>query len=148
MSTSYYVETIERITEQMLTEEIISDVNKIQSDADDTIKNTRDDAVDTIENIKTEAINEIPNIEQDALTFIADQKRDMIITLAETGIRGQLRQIDADADVIYKKLLNVAPDTEAEIEQNIRTMIVNDKYSIVFVNDGNGNITAMLRKAV
>lgn len=38
MSTAYHVETIERITEQMLTEEVISDVNKIMWDADTQVK--------------------------------------------------------------------------------------------------------------
>lgn len=154
MSTAYHVETIERITEQMLTEEVISDVNKIMLDADTQIKNIKTDAVNEIEKITPEAVNTINKIEQDALKYISDEKRDMIFTLGENdadgnpAVRGKLRKIDADTTAIYNKLLDVAPNTEAKIQQNIRIMI-NEDYDIELVNDGNGNITVNLaRRAV
>lgn len=154
MSTAYHVETIERITEQMLTEEVVSDVNKIMLDADTQIKNIKTEAVNEIEKITPEAVNTINKIEQDALKYISDEKRDMIFTLGENdadgnpAVRGKLRKIDADTTAIYNKLLDVAPNTEAKIQQNIRIMI-NEDYDIELVNDGNGNITVNLaRRAV
>lgn len=154
MSTAYHVETIERITEQMLTEEVISDVNKIMLDADTQIKNIKTDAVNEIEKITPEAVNTINKIEQDALKYISDEKRDMIFTLGENdadgnpAVRGKLRKIDADTTAIYNKLLDVAPNTEAKIQQNIRIMI-NEDYDIELVNDGNGNITVnLVRRSV
>lgn len=154
MSTAYHVETIERITEQMLTEEVISDVNKIMWDADTQIKNIKTDAVNEIEKITPEAVNTINKIEQDALRYISDEKRDMIFTLGENdangnpAVRGKLRKIDADTTAIYNKLLDVAPNTEARIQQNIRIMI-NEDYDIELVNDGNGNVTVnLVRRAV
>lgn len=154
MSTAYHVETIERITEQMLTEEVISDVNKIMWDADTQVKKIKTDAVNEIEKITPEAVNTINKIEQDALKYISDEKRDMIFTLGENdaygnpAVRGKLRKIDADTTAIYNKLLDVAPNTEAKIQQNIRIMI-NEDYDIELVNDGNGNITVNLaRRAV
>lgn len=154
MSTAYHVETIERITEQMLTEEVISDVNKIMWDADTQIKNIKTDAVNEIEKITPEAVNTINKIEQDALKYISDEKRDMIFTLGENdadgnpAVRGKLRKIDADTTAIYNKLLDVAPNTEAKIQQNIRIMI-NEDYDIELVNDGNGNISVnLVRRAV
>lgn len=154
MSTAYHVETIERITEQMLTEEVISDVNKIMWDADTQIKNIKTDAVNEIEKITPEAVNTINKIEQDALKYIASEKRDMIFTLDENdadgnpAVRGKLRKIDADTTAIYNKLLDVAPNTEAKIQQNIRIMI-NEDYDIELVNDGNGNVTVnLVRRAV
>ena len=154
MSTAYHVETIERITEQMLTEEVISDVNKIMWDADTQIKNIKTDAVNEIEKITPEAVNTINKIEQDALKYISDEKRDMIFTLGENdangnpAVRGKLRKIDADTTAIYNKLLDVAPNTEAKIQQNIRIMI-NEDYDIELVNDGNGNVTVnLVRRAV
>lgn len=154
MSTAYHVETIERITEQMLTEEVISDVNKIMWDADTQIKNIKTDAVNEIEKITPEAVNTINKIEQDALKYIASEKRDMIFTLGENdadgnpAVRGKLRKIDADTTAIYNKLLDVAPNTEAKIQQNIRIMI-NEDYDIELVNDGNGNVTInLVRRAV
>lgn len=154
MSTAYHVETIERITEQMLTEEVISDVNKIMWDADTQIKNIKTDAVNEIEKITPEAVNTINKIEQDALKYIASEKRDMVFTLGENdadgnpAVRGKLRKIDADTTAIYNKLLDVAPNTEAKIQQNIRIMI-NEDYDIELVNDGNGNVTVnLVRRAV
>lgn len=154
MSTAYHVETIERITDQMLTEEIISDVNKIMWDADTQIKNIKTDAVNEIEKITPEAVNTINKIEQDTLKYISDEKRDMIFTLGENdangnpAVRGKLRKIDADTTAIYNKLLDVAPNTEAKIQQNIKIMI-NEDYDIELVNDGNGNVTVnLVRRAV
>lgn len=154
MSTAYHVETIERITEQMLTEEVISDVNKIMLEADTQIKKIKTDAVNEIEKITPEAVNTINKIEQDALKYIASEKRDMVFTLGENdadgnpAVRGKLRKIDADTTAIYNKLLDVAPNTEAKIQQNIRIMI-NEDYDIELVNDGNGNITVnLVRRAV
>lgn len=154
MSTAYHVETIERITEQMLTEEVVSDVNKIMWDADTQIKNIKTDAVNEIEKITPEAVNTINKIEQDALKYISDEKRDMIFTLGENdangnpAARGKLRKIDDDTTAIYNKLLDVAPNTEAKIQQNIRIMI-NEDYDIELVNDGNGNVTVnLVRRAV
>lgn len=88
MSTAYHVETIERITEQMLTEEVISDVNKIMWDADTQVKKIKTDAVNEIEKITPEAVNTINKIEQDALKYIASEKRDMIFTLGENDADG------------------------------------------------------------
>ena len=154
MSTAYHVETIERITEQMLTEEAISGVNKIMLDADTQIKNIKTYTVNEIEKITSEAVNTINKIEQDALKYISDEKRDMIFTLGENdadgnlAVRGKLRKIDADTTAIYNKLLDVAPNTEAKIQQNIRIMI-NEDYDIELVNDGNGNISVnLVRRAV
>lgn len=154
MSTAYHVETIERITEQMLTEEVVSDVNKIMWDADTQVKKIKTDAVNEIEKITPEAVNTINKIEQDALKYIASEKRDMVFTLGENdadgnpAVRGKLRKIDADTTAIYNKLLDVAPNTEAKIQQNIRIMI-NEDYDIELVNDGNGNITVnLVRRAV
>lgn len=152
MSTAYHVETIERITEQMLTEEVISDVNKIMWDADTQVKKIKTDAVNEIEKITPEAVNTINKIEQDALKYIASEKRDMIFTLGENdadgnpAVRGKLRKIDTDTTAIYNKLLDVASNTEAKIQQNIRIMIVNDGYAIELVNDGSGNIAVNLAR--
>nr|DAR55776.1 MAG TPA: hypothetical protein [Caudoviricetes sp.] len=152
MSTAYHVETIERITEQMLTEEVVSDVNKIMWDADTQIKKIKTDAVNEIEKITPEAVNTINKIEQDALKYIASEKRDMIFTLGENdadgnpAVSGKLRKIDTDTAAIYNKLLDVATNTEAKIQQNIRIMIVNDSYAIELVNDGSGNIAVNLAR--
>ena len=133
MSTAYHVETIERITEQMIEEEISNDVEQIRTDADKKINAIRDEAVKTIKATKDENS-----------TYTAAEKRDMILKFGD--MREQLNQIDSDTDAIYQKIVPIASNKEAEIENDIRTMIVNNGFSIDISNDGKGNITAKMRR--
>lgn len=122
MSTAYYVETIERITEQMLVEEVL----------------------DETENIKTDTIEQVDKIKDAAIDYITKQQRDLINKLAETGIRKELRQIDSDTTAIYNNLQKIVPNTDAKIENTIRNKIVSNGYSISLNNDGSGNIAVVL----
>lgn len=122
MSTAYHVETIERITEQMLVEEVL----------------------DETENIKTDTIEQVDKIKDAAIDYITKQQRDLINKLAETGIRKELRQIDSDTTAIYNNLQKIVPNTDAKIENTIRNKIVRNGYSISLNNDGSGNVTVGL----
>lgn len=122
MSTAYYVETIERITEQMLVEEVL----------------------DETENIKTDTIEQVDKIKDAAIDYITKQQRDLINKLAETGIRKELRQIDSDTTAIYNNLQKIVPNTDAKIENTIRNKIVSNGYSISLNNDGSGNVAVVL----
>lgn len=122
MSTAYHVETIERITEQMLVEEVL----------------------DETENIKTDTIEQVDKIKDAAIDYITKQQRDLINKLAETGIRKELRQIDSDTTAIYNNLQKIVPNTDAKIENTIRNKIVSNGYSISLNNDGSGNIAVVL----
>lgn len=122
MSTAYHVETIERITEQMLVEEVL----------------------DETENIKTDTIEQVDKIKNAAIDYITKQQRDLINKLAETGIRKELRQIDSDTTAIYNNLQKIVPNTDAKIENTIRNKIVSNGYSISLNNDGSGNVTVIL----
>lgn len=122
MSTAYYVETIERITEQMLVEEVL----------------------DETENIKTDTIEKVDKIKDAAIDYITKQQRDLINKLAETGIRKELRQIDSDTTAIYNNLQKIVPNTDAKIENTIRNKIVSNGYSISLNNDGSGNVAVVL----
>ena len=133
MSTAYYVETIERITEQMIEEEISNDTEQIRTDADEKINAIKDDAVKTIE-----------TTENENSAYTATEEQDMVSTFDD--IRKQLNQIDSDTDAIYQKIVPIASNKEAEIENDIRTMIVNNGFSIDISNDGKGNITAKMRR--
>lgn len=121
MSTAYYVETIERITEQMLVEEVL----------------------DETENIKTDTIEQVDKIRDAAINYITKQQRDIINKLAETGIRKELKQIDGDTTAIYNNLQKIVPNTDAKIENTIRNKIVSNGYSISLNNDGSGNVTVI-----
>lgn len=122
MSTAYYVETIERITEQMLVEEVL----------------------DETENIKTDTIEQVDKIKDAAINYITKQQRDIINKLAETGIIKELKQIDGDTTAIYNNLQKIVPNTDAKIENTIRNKIVSNGYSISLNNDGSGNVTVIL----
>ena len=121
MATAYHVENIERITEQMLEEEVLEET----------------------EDIRVDAINNIGHIKEQGVSFITEQKRDLIIQFSE--IRNKLQELDDDTDVIYKNTIKIAGDTENTIEKDIRSMIVEKGYKLVLSNDGHGNVTEVLK---
>lgn len=124
MSTSYYVETIERITEQMLVEEVLAET----------------------ENIKTDAITQTNRIKDSAIDYIEKQRKDIVNKLGDEGVKKELEKIDSDTMAIYTDLQNVVPNTDAKIENTIRHKIVENGYSIELSNDGSGNVAVILRR--
>lgn len=124
MPTNYYVETIERITEQMLVEEVLAET----------------------ENIKTDAIRQTDRIKDLAIDYIEKQRQDMVNKLGENGVKSELDKIDSDTTAIYNNLQNVVPNTDAKIENTIRHKIVDNGYSIELSNDGSGNVAVILRR--
>ena len=146
MATACFVETIERITEQQIEEEILNDVEQIRADANSKTEKIKESAIDELESIKVDGVDEITDIRDKHLDYSACEKRDMSLKLADNGIRKNLKQIDSDASAIYERITHVATDTEVKIEKNIRTMIANNGFSIDIENDGNGNVTATMRR--
>ena len=124
MPTSYYVETIERITEQMLVEEVLAET----------------------ENIKTDAIRQTDRIKDLAIDYIEKQRQDIVNKLGENGVKSELNNIDSDTTAIYNNLQKVVPNTDAKIENTIRHKIVENGYSIELSNDGSGNVAVILRR--
>lgn len=124
MSTSYYAETIERITEQMLVEEVLAET----------------------ENIKTDAITQTNRIKDSAIDYIEKQRKDIVNKLGDEGVKKELEKIDSDTTAIYTDLQNVVPNTDAKIENAIRHKIVENGYSIELSNDGSGNVAVILRR--
>ena len=124
MPTSYYVETIERITEQMLVEEVLAET----------------------ENIKTDAIRQTDRIKDLAIDYIEKQKQDIDKKLGENGVEKELNKIYGDTNAIYDNLQEVVPNTDAKIENTIRHKIVDNGYSIELSNDGSGNVAVILRR--
>lgn len=124
MPTSYYVETIERITEQMLVEEVL----------------------DETENIKADAIRQTDRIKDLAIDYIEKQRQDIVNKLGENGVEKELNKIYGDTNTIYDNLQEVVPNTDAKIENTIRHKIVENGYSIELSNDGSGNVAVILRR--
>ena len=124
MPTNYYVETIERITEQMLVEEVLAETD----------------------NIKTDAIRQTDRIKDLAIDYIEKQRQDIVNKLGENGVESELDKIDSDTTAIYNNLQNVVPNTDAKIENTIRHKIIDNGYSIELSNDGGGNVAVILRR--
>ena len=102
MPTSYYVETIERITEQMLVEEVLAET----------------------ENIKTDAITQTDRIKDLAIDYIEKQKQYIENKLGENGVEKELNKIYGDTNVIYDNLQEVVPNTNAHKTQDCRQWIL------------------------
>ena len=124
MPTNYYVETIERITEQMLVEEVLAETD----------------------NIKTDAVRQTDRIKDLAIDYIEKQRQDIVNKLGENGVKSELNNIDSDTTAIYNNLQKVVPNTDAKIENTIRHKIVENGYSIELSNDGSGNVAVILRR--
>lgn len=124
MPTNYYVETIERITEQMLVEEVLAETD----------------------NIKTDAIRQTDRIKDLAIDYIEKQKQYIENKLGENGVEKELNKIYGDTNAIYDNLQEVVPNTDAKIENTIRHKIVDNGYSIELSNDGSGNVAVILRR--
>ena len=124
MPTNYYVETIERITEQMLVEEVLAETD----------------------NIKTDAIRQTDRIKDLAIDYIEKQRQDIVNKLGENGVEKELNKIYGDTNAIYDNLQEVVPNTDAKIENTIRHKIVENGSSIELSNDGSGNVAVILRR--
>lgn len=119
----------ESITEQTLENEIISDIHEI----------------------KTAGIEEIKNAEKNTISNIEQQKERLEQAFSDTKITGiiyKLNQIDNDTKVIYENIAAIAQNTEDEIEDNIRAMIINNGYGINIFNDGYGNVTVEITEVI
>jgi len=144
--TSYYVETIERLTEQTIEQEIRDDIEEIRVGTIDNVKQIEQKSLDSIEEIRADAIIQVTAIKDDALSYIEDKKVDLCsfgndsIEYAEKTYE-DIVGINDDTDAI-------AEDTIAEIEYNIRQMIVDNGYVMKIIDDGNGNADIVFDKEV
>ena len=149
---NYYEETIERITEQTIEEEIREDIEEIKTSAVDSIEEIKQDAINQIDAIELYAIGEDGNggevnkIKSETLAYIDEKK----LELAEFG-NASIEMAEATYENICK--INddtdaIAEDTIAEIKANIRQMMVDNGYVIKIECDENGNADMILTKEV
>lgn len=119
----------EGITEQTLENEIISDIHEI----------------------KTIGIGDIETVKSNAVNNIAQQKERLEQAFSDTKVSGtiyKLNQIDGDTKAIYEDIIVIAQNTENEIEDNIRAMIINNGYGINTFNDGKGNVAVEITEVI
>lgn len=150
----YYVENIERITAEMIKEEIEQDVKKIKEEAIDDITAKSDEATKLID----DAIDDLTAIKNDASNFITAKTTEAVdkieSTLTETheyiqkeldefdnayeNLIDQVQDIKKDTQQIYEDTRVIADQTAAEIEGNIRTMMLENGVELKVDNDGTG----------
>lgn len=145
---AYHVENIERITEQMIEEEVLKETEQIRIDSNKKVELIKDAGISDINKIKDSAVAEINEIKNVGVDYIDSEKTKLETSLGTNGNIGQLNAIDAEADKYYKLTLPIASDTTDEIENDIRKMIVDNGYKFSMVNDGHGNVDVVLVKEV
>lgn len=160
---NYYKESIERITEQMIEQEVLKEMEEI-----------RLDAIETIGAIEQDTLDYIGKVEQEALNYIEEVK---VYTIGENNDAGKVDEIKSDileyieenktelasfgnstiksATQTYEEIVEIKENTDAidkntiaEIEHNIRQMIVDKGYIMKIVDDGNGNADIVLTTEV
>lgn len=156
--TDYYEENIEYVTEQTIEQEIRDDIEEIRANTvgDEyqnkigDINQIKQEGLDGIEEIRIYTVGkdgdagEVDKIKDNALSYIEDQKNNLV-SYGDDKIEyanqtyGDIVQINENTDAI-------AENTIAEIEYNIREMIVNNGYVMKITDDGNGNADIVLVK--
>lgn len=135
----WYVENIERITAEMIKEEIEADTKKTRDEAIKAITDTKTEAINTVENTKSTAIRNIIDIKNNAEAFITAQKQDFVNT--GNSIVSAAQKIKDDTKVIYDNTVNVANQTEQKIINDINRAIYERGVQFKTSDDGHGNIT-------
>lgn len=143
---AYFVENIERITEQMIEEEVLNETEAIRVDSNTKVQNIKQDAIDTVWDIEDEAIETILQTLYNFNQYKDTEQSKLIINLGDKGIIGQLNKILDEAKGYYDLTVPIAQDTTDLIETDIRQMIVDKGYHFEAINDGYGNITLQLTK--
>lgn len=152
--------TNSRITEQLIKQETLDYVEELRSTGVEEIEGIKETANAYIDNVKDETneyIADKKNNEDDGVIKTGkDAKGDIHFedgdnvdsVICNTSDKGTLGDNYVEAKQIYQDTLAIAPDTEEEIETNIR-QYMNDNYSIgIISDDGDGNIELGLTKIV
>lgn len=152
-----FIENIERITAEMIKEEIEADIKSIQTETINTINSEKNDAISLIE----QAENEITSVKNDAYTFITNTKDEAIASIENTksetekfietekaefesvgqGIIADTEKIKTDTQTIYENTVDVSNETAEKIESDIRAMMIENGMEIQITDDGNGICT-------
>lgn len=155
-----YVENIERITAEMIKEEIERDTEETRTEAINAIQDTKNDAIALI----TQYENQITNTKNDAYSFITDTKNEAVKSIENAmneteeyisaekeqfeitaqGILDDTEQIKADTQTIYEDTASIADQTADKIESDIRTMMLENGMELKITSDGNGICTAAI----
>lgn len=116
-----------RITEYVLENMIKDDINKVVSDTNDSIIDTKNDTIG----------------------YISQQKTSMHESFSDTDTNGILYKTgtaNADANSYYLNTVGLVEDTEAVISTNVMQSIEDNGYNIALTVDSNGNATVTIAR--
>ena len=145
-----YVDNINRVTANMIKNELEQSTKKTREDAINTINQTKRNAVNSVTNTKNnveKALNdtkthhtaEIDTARDEAKTTIDTAKNDFITT--GNGLVTTATEIKNNTQKTYDNTVTVANNTKTTIETNINTLITQNGLSLKTVNDGSGSVT-------
>lgn len=145
---NYFEETIYRITEQEIEQEIRNDIQNIKKDANDELYVIKEDAVVEINKKEVYAIGEDSNggevnrIKNNSLAYIDQEKTKLAEFGNESktkaiGIYEDIRSINADTD-------NIVENTVSKTIYNIKDMIANNGYVVKVFYDDIGDVSLVL----
>lgn len=131
-----------RITEQLVEQELLETIERIRVDGIAYIETTKDDANAYITNKKENDTDGVIKRGKDINGDIHfEDEDDVDNVISNTVNKGILGENYIGTKQIYQDTLEIVPNTENEIETNIRQYIADKGYSIgVVSDDGDGNV--------
>lgn len=155
----YYVENIERITAEMIKEEIEADTEETRRKAIEEINAEKDIAVDTIDSEEAAAVQAVADKQASAEATLQEYidegyqiKEDTDAIKSDTQtIKEETDQIKSDTQVIHDATATIKEETQ-EIADTTAETITADIYNRIEVvglqlyttDDGNGNVTTTI----
>lgn len=136
---SYFIENIERITEQMIEQEICEDVEKIRVDANSKINEIKDGSIDFIEKEKVAAEEFIVNEKNDAIKFIGNEESSAVTFIENTE--------QSALDFIAKEEQEATAYIENE-KQSLLTEFSETSGIIKELNDLNASTSSIYEKTL
>lgn len=146
-----------RITEELIEQELLEIIETIRTEGVAYMEESRDDAEAYIENVKDETNAYTTTNKNSAIATGKEIKGDISFEYDENGVvtsdvdkvvtstsnKGTLGKYYVEAKGYSQDTDEIAPNTEALIENDIRITISNG-YNLNFANDDSGNVTASL----
>ena len=126
------------ITEQLIEKEVREIIKDIKDDGIDYVEDIRKDTVDYINDNLDSVISTSDTIKGD-IHFEGGDDVDEVIS--NTYNKGTLGNNYIDVRNLYEESLQIVADIDNRIEDNIRSLIVDNGYCIKYYNDGYGDAT-------
>ena len=155
----FYIENIDRITAEMIKEEIEAVVNNTRQAAIDTITTKKTDSVNLVESTKVSAIKDITTTTDNAEKAVNNQldkdyNEGSIVVNGNTYTGGfvnvgndiifDLDQIKTNSLTEYNETVEIANSTQEQIENDINTTMNESGMTLQSTRDDAGNVDIVI----